>query len=240
MWTRRMQFWQHCRKSLLKNNRRSPSKSEKDKKTIFSSKKYFISKCCYGHVNGNFGNGAEMCSPKKWVRIRDPKKLFCPNFFNERILWTRRKQFWQPCRELLSKIWEIFFVKPGKDNKTIYHLNWFFSQNVAVGTCKAVLATVAKCVPPKTESESETEKNTYLYVFLRKIPTDSNKTVLTTLPESLVQNREMIFVKVWKRLQNYLSFKFVLFSQNVAECTTNAVLLTVLKHFRQKIKKVLV
>ena len=186
MWTRRMQFWQHCRKSLLKNNRRSPSKSEKDKKTIFSSKKYFISKCCYGHVNGNFGNGPECVPPKNESQSETQKSYFVLIFFNERILWTRRKQFWQPCRELLSRIWEIVFVKPGKDNKTIYHLNWFFSQNVAVGTCKAVLATVAKCVPPKTESESETEKNTYLYVFLRKIPTDSYKTVLKTLPENLV------------------------------------------------------
>ena len=63
-WTRRMQFWQPCRKSLAKSQNVFTHIPKSINKISISSKKIFSSKKCSGYVEWSFDSRARNFSPK--------------------------------------------------------------------------------------------------------------------------------------------------------------------------------
>jgi len=70
------------------------TKSEIDKKIVFSEEKYFSSRCSRGHVEHSFENPAEVFFARRLkifgsMPVRDLKKLSERIFFLKKFQWIR-------------------------------------------------------------------------------------------------------------------------------------------------------
>ena len=84
----------------------------------------------------------KLCTKRPKTFTQTPKRLkkekkSTKSFFLNILLWTRRMQFWQPCRDLSWNYSEIFWRKVWKHKKTKFFGTQTFPQSVTLDTWNA-------------------------------------------------------------------------------------------------------
>ena len=181
LWSHGLQFWHFCQMCFVSNPKDSRSKP-KSLKSFASSRKVSF---------GNFRWRPRMPSWRNWSftanrnflgKTKEINKIVSSfkEFFLKKFYWSRRFQFWHPCRKQLPTSGTSLFriSKQSQKNVFFWRKKNILSQSVSLDRWNAVLTNLLKNVSPRKRLFlahcPKVEKFWFPPEFLlRKVPPDT-------------------------------------------------------------------